>query len=395
MSSAIIRASVLFISALPQISETVYTPILPALCKKFGISEENSEYTISIYLLAFSFGVLVWGKMSDSFGRKACVIWGLLCFILGCLGCVFSQNATQFMCCRAIQGVGASIGSVLGQVIIRDMFSGKELVKVYAWNGSYTGLLVMIASIFGLWLGYNFKLVGVFAYLAFVALLMEIFIRKNMPETHLDNNRNHVKIMRVFKIMIVDKKVIGFCLLVAGCNGIRFSYLAEAPFCMIETLRIEERFYYSTFTLIVLGSFFGGIFTKQIADKVSRKFIIWIGLILILFSALFSLSSTLFINKIPNDAMAMCLIISQSVLSFGHSMVSHTSLSSALINYTWCTGTASSIFGFCYYIIISFLTLCMGFIHNGSLYIMPLYFVFIAICMIVSYELLIHKENCD
>jgi MFS family permease len=100
-----------------QLSETVYTPALPAIAVALHTSPAMVEYTLTIYFLGFALGTLFFGKTSDHFGRKPCILAGLLIFILGCVGCYYSHSITGLMWSRLLQSFGASIGSVLGQVL--------------------------------------------------------------------------------------------------------------------------------------------------------------------------------------------------------------------------------------------------------------------------------------
>jgi len=67
---------VILIIAIPKLSETIYVPSLPSLAKDLLISDNLAEYTLTIYLFGFATGVLIWGNLSDYYGRKPCLILG-------------------------------------------------------------------------------------------------------------------------------------------------------------------------------------------------------------------------------------------------------------------------------------------------------------------------------
>lgn len=74
----------------PQISETIYTPSLPDIAHHLGASNNAIQLTLSIYFLGFAFGVYCWGRLSDSIGRRPAMLWGILVYGLGSLGCYLS-----------------------------------------------------------------------------------------------------------------------------------------------------------------------------------------------------------------------------------------------------------------------------------------------------------------
>jgi MFS family permease len=80
------------IIALPQLSETVYTPSLPDIAKFLATSHALVEHTLTIFLFGLALGTLFWGKLSDKFGRRPALLSGLVIYSIGCVGCYFSTT---------------------------------------------------------------------------------------------------------------------------------------------------------------------------------------------------------------------------------------------------------------------------------------------------------------
>ena len=382
---------IVLIAGFPQLSETVYTPSLPDIARALLVSESMAEYTLTIYLFSFALGILFWGKLSDSVGRKPCVLAGLVVYTLGCLVCYFSATITMLMLGRFVQAFGGSIGSVLGQSMVRDAFHGPALGRMYAVFGSSLAVFPAIGPVIGGWIAQNYGWSNIFIFLTVFALWLSAVIWWWLPETHHPHMRQPNCMPKVALQMLLDKKVVGLALLVAAANGIQFSFYSEGSFYLIEQLGLSPSQYGTCFIAIASCTMLGGMFSKYLHQHHIAKTIMGYGI------AIMCASSTLFCCAVLGGAgtvfssstMIGITLLAQMIMAFGIVINNGNALAMALVDYKWCTGTASSLFGFSYYILTSLITLGMGMLHNGTLYPMPLYFCAIAWLMFMINKVLI------
>lgn len=383
------------IVGLPLLSETVYTPSLPEIAHSLGVSDSMVEYTLTIYLFGFAVGTLFWGKVSDIFGRKPCLLLGLGIYVLGCVGCYFSSSIEGLMISRFIQAFGGSTGSVLGQAMTRDAFHGAALGKVYASISSAMTIFPAIGPVIGGLIAQNFHWSMVFAFLIFCGALVWGCVAINLPETHSKTHRQPIAILKTLQQMIADRQVIGFCLLVAGCNGIGFSYYAEGSFYLIDILHLSPSLYGCTFIAISIAAMTGGLVSRRLQGHYSSFAILRLGLWIVFGSGCLFMAGILFSQLVllPEAFLIGFTVMCMMFIMGGCLIITSNSLSAALVHYKHCIGTASSLFGFSYYCIISLLTGGMGMLHNDTLLPMPFYFLLISGMMLVVFSKMIQPSE--
>ncbi len=382
------------IVGLPLISETVYTPALPDIAKALAVSDSWVEYTLTIYLAGFAVGTLFWGNLSDRFGRKPCLLLGLSIYVLGCIGCYFSESITLLMISRFIQAFGGSAGSVLGQAICRDAFRGVERGKVYSTIGSVLAFSPAIGPIVGGLVDQAFGWSSIFLLLILTGSMVFLTTAITLPETHLHRSQT-TSLGKLTWALASDRRIIGYGLLVAASNGINFSYYAEGSFYLIDLLGLSPSTYGLTFLGLALAGVLGGWTSRRLHNHLSSKAILWRGLLIIILGTTFFMLVTfmLAVLNAPRLASIMVTVGSMMIISMGSAMMIPNCLSLALEEYQHAVGTASSLFGFFYYLLISFFTLGMGFLHNNTLFPMPIYFFVIGLMIMVVFLKMIGREE--
>lgn len=381
---------IIMLAGLPQFSETIYTPSLPNIAHSLVVSESMVEYTLTIFLFGMALGSLFWGNISDRLGRRPCVIAGLILFIIGCIGCYLSTSIEALLVSRLVQAFGGSIGSVLGQTISRDSFVGAELSRAYAIVMSALAIFPAIGPIIGGMIAQNYGWSHIFSFLTLLGIVVAFVSIYYLPETLQFEHRKFVSIPEIAIKLITDRKVIAYGILVGLQNGINFSFYSEGSFYLIEMLGLSPVLYGTSFILIAGSAFCASLISKKLNSKYEANIVIKYGIIIICCGGgLLSLCALVGLSK---NIMIPLTIFAQMLNVFGGVLVASNSLAKALENYKYCAGTASSLFGFFYYCVISAITFGMGLLHNGTLLPMPLYFMGIGLLMALILATLLKQK---
>lgn len=364
----------------PQISESIFTPSLPALASFFKVSGKSIQLTMSIYFIAFAIGVIFWGGLSDNIGRKKAMKYGIIAYIIGNIGLLLANNFHLLLVARFVQAFGASVGSVVTQTIMRESFTGIKGSKVFAKVGAAMSLSPALGPLIGgiaqTYFGYR----SVFSILVAMSVLILFYSEFRLPETRVVSQIKKVSYLQVTKMLLKDTKVITYGLLIGGINGILFSYYAEAPFIFINHYQLSAAVYGSLGMLLALASIFGAVLSNYLVNKISPQKIVLVGLYISLGFSLLFVGSSLF-----NSFWISLLAIFGTFLGINTTLPNALNL--ALVGYEDVIGTASGIFSFGYYILVSGFTYLMSIIHNGTIIILPIYLAAIVIIMLIPSKL--------
>ncbi|MDX7084731.1 MFS transporter [Serratia marcescens] len=322
----------------PQILETLYSPALTAIRSDFGISAAQAGQTLSIYFFAFALGVAFWGAFCDRFGRRPAMLAGLVLYLVGTGIALLSGSFTLLLAARALIAFGAAVGSIVTQTMLRDVYQGPALGRMFA----LVGIALSISPLLGMFAGGALVAWGgsaaIFIAQAAWALALLLWSYGTLPETRQRQTATGIALTT----MLRDRHIWCSALLVASFNIMVFSYFSLAPF-MFERLGLSSQQFGYSGVMLALGSLAGALLNRHLlARGVSAKRQILLGGLLAMASgvALFWWQHSLWM-------LLPCALV---MLAFG--LAIPNVLSQALTRYREQLGTAGALFGLLYYLLI-------------------------------------------
>ena len=160
-----------------------YLPAFADIAKSLDASPVQMQQTLSAYLFGFAFMSLFHGAISDSFGRRPVVLWGLAAFTLASIGCAMSHSIGQLILFRGMQGLSTGAGIVVSRAVIRDMYPPSQAQKVMSQVTIFFGVAPAIAPMIGGWMLSHVSWVGIFWFLTGVGIVLWVAIYRLLPET--------------------------------------------------------------------------------------------------------------------------------------------------------------------------------------------------------------------
>ncbi|HDZ9244742.1 MFS transporter [Vibrio cholerae] len=324
----------------PQIVETIYSPVLGSIARSFSVSDAQAAQTLSVYFLAFALGVVIWGVLADKWGRRPTMLVGLLIYGSATFIAMQTDSFTILMLARVFSAFGIAVGSVVTQTILRDVFSGHELRRVF----SLMGIGISISPVLGMLLGGQLAFAGghqlVFLALFFIALVLFVYNLCQLPETQ--QVKPKIALGCLVARMFKDRQVLLSALLVALYNVALFSYYQLGAFIFSDLGLDAEQFGYSGIAL-GLGSLIGSFLNKTLlAKQVSQR-------ALLLLAALLLIMGTIGVS-LTLDSIGFVAAMILVVIAYG--MAIPNILSTALVEYKSQAGSAGALFGLLYYLLI-------------------------------------------
>ncbi len=129
------------------VASTIYVPSIPAIARALDTSIARVQFTFVGYLLAFAISMLVLGPLSDRFGRRRTVLYGLALSAVSSLACAASPSIDFLIAARVLQGIGACAGMVVGRAVTRDIWGPAAAAQVIAGRGIAATLMQVGAPV--------------------------------------------------------------------------------------------------------------------------------------------------------------------------------------------------------------------------------------------------------
>ena len=251
-----------------------YIPAFSAIAQSLNATPVQMQQTLSAYLFGFAFMNLFHGALSDSFGRRPVILWGLAMFTVASLGCALAQNVGQLIFFRALQGLSTGAGIVVSRAVIRDMFPPSEAQRVMSQVTIYFGVAPAVAPIIGGVIAEYLDWHSIFWFLVGVGVVLWLANWRLLPETLHVQDRQPLQVrnlMRGYWQLLTDARF----LLLALASGVPFNglflYVLSAPAFLGDILQLRPTQFFWFFVLSIGGIMAGSWLSGRMAGKVKPK----------------------------------------------------------------------------------------------------------------------------
>lgn len=330
------------LAALGSLATNIILPAFPQIGAELNVSPRDLALTLSSFFVAFAFGQLLVGPLSDRFGRKWLVVGGLATFVLGCLVCALAGDISILILGRIIQALGACAASVLSRAIVRDLFDGEALARALALTmiamAASPGFSPLIGSALGGLFGWQTIFLGVASFAAVLAG----YYWKMLGETHPVERRESLSLSAVglaYVRLATNPRFILPALAVSLVIGALYTFFAAAPAVLISVLGLtglQLALYFAGTVVIVFAAGF-------LAPRLARR---WSPVAAGALGLGFAVAGSAVILAFAGAPNLVSITMGLTLFLFGMGLINPLGTAIALQPFGREAGTASALLGF-------------------------------------------------
>lgn len=327
------------LTALGPLSNDLYLPSLPLVAQGLNAGGGVVQLTLSTLMLGLALGSLVYGPLSDQYGRKPILSIGLMVYVLAGILSALATDLVHLIGWRFLQGLGASAATVLARAIILDRWRGSQASRALSWVAMVTFLSPVLAPIAG---GFIASL-GVWQtvfWLQAAAGALCLFVSMTMlPGAKRHPGARLWQRIAAYGSILKDGQAIGYM----ACTGLGFvgvaALISNSSFVFVEYFEIEPYLYGYCLSLIMVGGAFGAFTNSRLVARLGISKLIGIGTAFMAGGGLAALLATV------AGGGLFAILIPAVFYMFGVGFVFANSMARTLSRFPESMGAASAVFG--------------------------------------------------
>jgi MFS transporter, DHA1 family, multidrug resistance protein len=337
-------ALLIAMAGMSSLSLNILVPAMPGLATKLAADPARVQLTVSLYLLGLAAAQLVFGPLSDRFGRRPVVLAGLALATIASTAAIFAASIASLVIARVAQSLGASTGQTIGRAIIRDLYDRQHAASMIGLVTSVVVLMPMVAPLIGGILDTLFGWEAIFAFTAVLSFAICAWALLDLPETRnlslAPNSERHFR--ADLAALAASPRFFGYALCAGLGSAPFFSFLGAAPHVVVSMLGRTSAEYGLWFFVPSIGFMAGNFAVSRLTTRFGIDALIRWGIALTIAGCLLNVSVYV---ALPGWEM-FTIFLPQIVIGFGNGLLLPTSIAGAVSIRPQVAGTASGVTGF-------------------------------------------------
>lgn len=382
--------TLIVMSSFASMGAVIFTPALPEIARYFHITQGHSQLTITLFLLGYALGQLIYGPISNRFGRKPAFFIGICISTLGSIISIFSETLNSFkflILGRLLEALGSSAGLVISFTIIADYYYPEQARRIVAYLMLAFAIVPGLATFIGGLLVTRFHWISCFYFLLIYGLLLAIPASLlTETATSLSKHALHFHQIRKSYLIAIKNKHLRNTTLFFGLSGMcMYMFVASAPFIAIDTLKITPEQYGVIGLIPFIGTALGSFISAKFSTTFSVTMMMRVGFIIDIISAI--LLAGLFYLGFVN---LIVLISCGFILMLGNCLIVGAGASTATST-TEDKANANAIMNFINVGMLMLGTFILAIVPSSPIIKLPIFFLIAVTCMLLIWLKLLPK----
>lgn len=389
-ASALPRTSRTFITllvamtALAPVSLQIFIPALPAIQASFDSNTGITQLVLSLSILANAVATLLYGPLSDRFGRRPVVILGFVIFVIGSCLSAMAPTIGLLIIARIIQSAGAAAGMVLARAIVRDLYNREQAASVLAYLTMAMVVAPMLAPTLGAILIDSFNWRAIFVVMAIAGVTLSWQVWSHLEETHIGQSMDNLwtGLGQGGLSLLRRPPFLAYTLQSSFAISTFFAFIAGAPYFLIDSLGRSATEYGLLF-MTTSASFMAGNFTTaRLGKRIDLDHLIQSGNVVAVSGAGLAL-----LLMVAGQWTPLALFGPMALVAFGNGLSIANSQAGAVSVDPKLAGTASGIAGFTQMFTAAMVSQAVGMLQDGTPYPMVGFMAFCAASSFLTFSI--------
>lgn len=320
-----------------------YLPALPTLADGFGTSASRVQLTLSAFFLGFGAGQLVYGPLSDRWGRRPPLLAGIALYVAASALCASATSIAALVVWRLLQGIGACAGPLIARAVVRDVYERDRAARMLSLMMLVMGAAPLVGPLLGGQLLLAFGWRSIFTTLAGFGVVCLLGAWLGLVET-LERARRSpagpVAMAARYGVLLRDRAYVGYTVASGAAYGGLFAYFAGSPFVFIRLYGVPAERYGFLFALNVLGLMGGAAVNSRLVVALGADRLLRHGVVAVTAAGLGLLAAAL-----TGAGGLAGLVIPLFAFIAALSFIGANAMAGALAGFPQMAGTASALAG--------------------------------------------------
>lgn len=340
----------------------IFVPALPIAAADLGVSVSAMQMTISLYILGLAFGQLIYGPLSDRFGRRPVLMAGLALYTLAGLAAGLAPGVQGLIAARLFQALGGCAGLVLARAIVRDTAAQGEAARRMALMNLMVTVGPGLAPLIGTLLAEHFGWRSIFVALCALGLGCAALTWKMLPETGVTAHIAVPVLVRNYGQLLKSAKFLGLAIGGGCATTSMYAFIASAPFIIVHQLGRPTYEVGLYLALLMAGASAGSMLASRLIPRFSLQ------RLLILFNGIGVAACFIFLIGVSLGHLSVALTVgAMLVFTTSAAIASPAALTQAISVNPLVIGSASGLYGFTQMVVGAICTSLAGLGDNPAL----------------------------